>query len=67
MGEHQANDPRAVPLAEFIEEVMQILATQPEAKEILVKRVYPLPFAGDIDAEKFNSFFEQFNAAMASH
>ena len=67
MGEHQANDPRAMPLAEFIAEVMQILATQPEANEILVKRVYPLRFAGDMDIEKFNSFFEQFNAAMASH
>ena len=67
MGEHQANDPRAMPLADFIAEVMQILATQPEANEILVKRVYPLRFAGDMDAEKFSSFFEQFNAAMASH
>jgi uncharacterized oxidoreductase len=67
MGEHQANDPRAMPLADFIAEVMQILATQPEANEILVKRVYPLRFAGDMDAEKFNSFFEQFNLAMTSH
>ena len=67
MGEHQANDPRAMPLADFIAEVMQILATQPGANEILVKRVYPLRFAGDMNAEKFNGFFEQFNAAMASH
>ncbi len=66
LGEQQATDPRAMPLADFIAEVMQILSTQPEANEILVKRVYPLRFAGDMDAEKFNSFFEQFNAAMAS-
>lgn len=67
MGEHQANDPRAMPLADYIAEVMQILATQPDANEILVKRVYPLRFAGDFNAEKFDGFFEQFNAAMASH
>ena len=67
MGEQQANDPRAMPLADYIAEVMQILATQPEANEILVKRVYPLRFAGGMDVEKFNSFFDQFNAAMTSH
>jgi uncharacterized oxidoreductase len=65
MGEHQANDPRAMPLADYISEVMDILTTQPDAKEILVKNVYPLRFAGDFNAEKFYSFFEQFNAAMA--
>jgi uncharacterized oxidoreductase len=67
MGERQANDPNAMPLAEFIAEAMHILATQPEANEILVERVFPLRFAGDFDGKKFESFFEQFNAAMASH
>ena len=67
IGERQANDPRAMPLADFIAEVMQILATEPEANEILVKKVYPLRFAGDLNTEKFTSFFEQFNQAMASH
>ena len=67
MGERQANDPNAMPLADFIAEVMQILATQPEANEILVKKVYPLRFAGDFDAKKFENSFEQFNVAMASH
>jgi len=66
MGEHQASDPRAMPLADYISEVMDILTTQPGAKEILVKNVYPLRFAGDFNSEKFYSFFEQFNAAMAS-
>jgi uncharacterized oxidoreductase len=56
-----------MPLADYIAEVMHILATQPEAKEILVERLYPLRFAGDFDAKKFESFFEQFNAAMAGH
>ena len=67
MGEHQAKDPRAMPLADFLSEVMQILATQPEANEILVKNVYPLRFAGDFEVDKFQSFFEQFNGAMARH
>jgi uncharacterized oxidoreductase len=67
MGERQASDPNAMPLADFIAEVMHLLATQPEANEILVERVYPLRFAGDFDAKKFESFFEQFNAAMAGH
>ncbi|QMV18945.1 SDR family NAD(P)-dependent oxidoreductase [Granulicella sp. 5B5] len=67
MGEHQASDPRAMPLADYLAEVMNILATQPDAKEVLVKNVYPLRFAGDFNAEKFYTFFETFNAAMASH
>ena len=67
MGEQQANDPRAMPLADFIAEVMQILETQPDAHEVLVDKVHPLRFAGDFDAKKFNGFFEQFNAAMAAH
>jgi uncharacterized oxidoreductase len=67
MGERQANDPNAMPLADFIAEVMHLLATQPEANEILVERVYPLRFAGDFDAKKFESFFEQFNEAMAGN
>ncbi len=62
-----ASDPRAMPLADFVSEVMDILTNQPEAKEILVKKVQPLRFAGDFNAEKFDQFFEQFNAAMAAH
>ena len=67
MGERQASDPRAMPLAEYVTEVMDILATQPDAKEILVKNVYPLRFAGDFNSEKFYSFFETFNSNMAAH
>jgi uncharacterized oxidoreductase len=64
MGARQASDPRAMPLDAFVDEVMEILTTQPEVKEVLVKNVYPLRFAGDFQAEKFDGFFEQFNAAM---
>lgn len=67
MGERQASDPRAMPLADYIAEVMDILSSQPDAKEILVKNVYPLRFAGDFNSEKFYAFFEQFNAAMEAH
>ena len=45
MGDRQAGDPHAMPLAEFIAEVMDILKTQPHATEINVERVRPLRFA----------------------
>ncbi len=45
MGAHQANDPHAMPLAEYINETMQLLKTSPDATEILVERVKPLRFA----------------------
>ncbi len=66
MGQHQANDPRAMPLPDFISETMDILTNQPEAKEILVSKVHPLRFAGDCNSEKFYAAFEKFNAEMAA-
>lgn len=47
MGEHQKTDPRAMPLSDFIAEVMEILRTQPDAQEVCVKRVYPLRYAAE--------------------
>ncbi len=38
----QAVDPRAMPLDQYIAEVMQILTTQPDATEICVERCQPL-------------------------
>jgi len=67
LGPHQKSDPRAMPLDAFIAETMQILETQPQAKEILVKNVHPLRFAGDFNAEKFDAWFEQFNTMLAGH
>jgi uncharacterized oxidoreductase len=64
MGAQQAEDPRAMPLAEFIAEVMEILKTQPEAKEILVKRVEPLRFAAAGGAENYASVFKNLNAML---
>ena len=62
MGEHQATDPNAMPLADFIAETMHLLKTRPDADEVLVERVKPLRFAeanGNYDA-----FFRQMNDGM---
>jgi uncharacterized oxidoreductase len=64
MGDQQAEDPRAMPLDEFIDEVMSILKTQPDAKEICVKKVYPLRFAAEQGQEKYDQFFQEFNDSM---
>jgi len=40
-----SGDPRAMPLDEYIAETMSLLQTQPEAEEIIVKRVRPFRFA----------------------
>ena len=45
MGSHQAHDPNAMPLREYISEVMGILETSPDATEICVERVKFLRFA----------------------
>ncbi|MDB6171465.1 MAG: hypothetical protein JWL59_776 [Chthoniobacteraceae bacterium] len=67
MGEGQANDPHAMPLAEFITEVMSILQTQPEATEICVQRVEPLRDAASGGREQYEQTFQSFNAAMAAN
>jgi uncharacterized oxidoreductase len=64
MGEGQANDPNAMPLDEFIEEVMSIFQSQPDAKEVCVKKVYPLRFSAEHGQQKYEEFFRQFNDAM---
>ncbi len=66
MGEQQANDPRAMPLEDFIKEVMNILATQPDATEICVEKVYPLRYAADGGKEKYEQTFQGFNDAMSA-
>jgi uncharacterized oxidoreductase len=66
MGSHQAKDPRAMPLDEFITEVMEILKMQPQATEICVKRVYPLRFAAEQGHANYEEMFLGFNNSMAS-
>ena len=60
-GENQATDPSAMPLKDFISEVMQILRTNPQVEEVMVKRVYPLRYAEENGREKYDVFFKQFN------
>lgn len=68
MGSAQASDPRAMPLREFIDEVMNILKTQPDVREVLVERVKPLRFAELNGVERYAAFFKSFNdAAPAPH
>lgn len=63
-GKHHATDPHAMPLNDYINEVMSILKDKPNETEILVERVQMLrnSFAGG--KEKYFSFFKQFNDMM---
>jgi len=65
MGEQQASDPNAMPLAEFIDEVMSILESQPDAHEVLVKRVHPLRFAAEQGREAYAKQFAGLNDHFA--
>jgi uncharacterized oxidoreductase len=62
MGPGQAADPRAMPLADFLSEVMQIIRTQPNAEEINVEQVKPLRFAAE--SGRFDAAFKGLNEAM---
>jgi uncharacterized oxidoreductase len=64
MGDQQADDPRAMPLKEFVDEVMSILKSQPDVKEVCVKKVYPLRFSAEGGQEKYDQFFQEFNDSM---
>lgn len=44
--------------------VMSILKSQPDVKEVCVKKVYPLRFAAEGRQEKYEQFYQQFNDAM---
>jgi len=47
MGAAQAVDPRAMPLADFIDETMDLLGREPTPPEIVVGRCEPLRFAAE--------------------
>jgi uncharacterized oxidoreductase len=59
-----ASDPRAMPLAEFITEVMEILKTQPAVTEVCVERVKGLRFAAENG--KYDATFNGLNSSMTS-
>jgi uncharacterized oxidoreductase len=65
MGEQQASDPNAMPLTEYIDEVMSILESQPGAHEVLVKRVLPLRFAAEQGSEGYAKQFAGLNDHFA--
>jgi uncharacterized oxidoreductase len=68
MGSEQANDPRAMPLKDFIDETIAMLKAKPDVTELLVERVKPLRFAELNGVEKYDAFFKMFNdAAPAPH
>jgi uncharacterized oxidoreductase len=58
-----AEDPRAMPLARFIGEVMEILKQQPTPAEICVENVKGLRFAAE--SGSFDQIFNGLNASMA--
>jgi uncharacterized oxidoreductase len=60
MGDRQANDPRAMPLEDFITEVMQILGRRPDVSEVIVERCKPLRFAAE--SGKMDVMFEAINS-----
>lgn len=64
LGARQAGDPRAMPLKEFIAEVMNILETSPAATEICVQRVKALRFAEASGG--YAAFYQQSNDAAAA-
>jgi uncharacterized oxidoreductase len=57
-----ASDPRAMPLGEFIAEVMEILKTQPAVTEICVEKVKGLRFAAE--SGHYDAIFRGLNEAM---
>ena len=59
-GEAQANDPNAMPLAEFITEVMDLLAQNPTPGEVAVKRVEFMTLAQT--EQRYAAAFEALNA-----
>jgi uncharacterized oxidoreductase len=66
MGSRQAHDPTAMPLGQFISEVMGILRTQPDVREILVKKVHPLRFAASEGQERYEVVFQEMNHRVSA-
>lgn len=58
-----ASDPRAMPLDQFVAEVMEILKQKPTPKEIVVENAKGLRFAAQNG--KYDAVFQGMNASMA--
>jgi uncharacterized oxidoreductase len=66
MGDRQAQDANAMPIEEFVAEVISILREQPNGEEILVKRVQPQRMAGYEGPGKYAEFFNKQNDTVMS-
>lgn len=66
MGDRQANDPNAMPLKDFISEVMQIIQSQPQVKEIVVERVKAQRYSASAGEEAYEKFFTALNDRMTA-
>lgn len=62
-GPAQADDPNAMPLADYIAETINILQTTPDVTEVTVERVKPQRFAEASGG--YDAFFKQFNDALS--
>lgn len=60
MGPHQAKDPHAMPLKDFVAETMNILGADAQVKEVLVERVKALRFA-EVNGS-YGAVFAQMNS-----
>lgn len=60
-----ANDPRAMPLADYVAETMRLLTAQPTPEEIIVERVKPLRFA--CDSGKYDQMYKVLNGAWPAN
>ena len=63
-GRSQATDPNAMPLRDFISEVMEILKSDPHVEEVLVKRVLPHRYAAEHGRENYDAFFEKYHSRV---
>ncbi len=63
-GRLKSSNAEVAPLDEFIDEAMTILKSQPDVKEVCVKKVHPLRFSAEHGQQKYEEFFEQFNDSM---
>ncbi len=64
MGDRQVKDPNAMPLEDFIQEVMQILKEKSDVKEVAVERVRLQRMASSQGIESYDKFFQEFNDRM---
>ena len=63
-GSHQASDPHALPLADYIRDTMHILASTPDVSEVIIERAKPQRFAEA--SGQYDAFFKRMNDALSA-